>query len=238
MTDQELAARWDADHRLAAIVSFVAGAVVVVGTALLFSIGLAPIEEINQGQATSAFAVTLVAGLMILVDVALLAFVVGLGHALIEGRPFVLALSTAVATLATTASATLHLIWGNVAAALEMELPAGLVQFVTWLAANLWLLPLFALLVGATLLALSLALHTSDFKFARRLGTASAVVGGILCVLAPFTGYDPGQPAWLAVAVTMVAAVGISALLLVALVKLGMMLRVARPVELAKGTLN
>ena len=231
MTDQELAAHWDADHRLAATVSLVAGAVVAVGTGLLFTVGLAPIEAINQGKSTSPFAVTMVAALMLLVDVALLAFVVGLAHALTEGRPFVLALSTAVATLATTVSAALHLVWGNVAAALEVGLPVGIVQFVTWLAANLWLLPLFALLVGATLLALSLALHFSDFRFARRLGTASAVVGGILCALAPFTGYEPGQPAWAMVVVTTVAVVGISALLLVALVRLGMMLRGVRHAE-------
>jgi hypothetical protein len=207
-----------------------------VGTASLFSVGLAPIEAINQGQATSSFAVTLVAGLMLVVDVALLAFVVGLAHALTADRPFVLALTTAVAALATTASATLHLVWGNVAAALEVELPAGFVQFVTWLAASLWFLPLFGLLVGVTLLALSLALHASDFGFARRLGTASAVVGGVLCVLAPFTGYEPGQSAWVAVAVTMVAAVGISGLLLVALLRLGMLLRRARQVGISSGT--
>ncbi len=231
MTDQALAAGWDADQRLAAIVSFISGSVVVVGTALMFSLGIGPVEEITQGRTAGAFEITLVASLLLVIDIALLLFVVGLAHAVTEGRSFGLTATSAVATLATTASATLHLIWGYVASVPETGLPAELVQFVTWLAANLWLLPLFGLLVGATLLALSLALRASGFKFARRLGAASAVVGGILCALAPFTGFAPGQQAWVAVAAILVASVGISALLLVALVRLALLLRKARTTE-------
>lgn len=231
MTDQELAAHWDADHRLAATVSFISGSVVVVGTALLFSVGMVPVEAIVQGHAASAFEVTMIAGLLLITDIALLLFVVGLAHALTEGRSFGLTATNAVVTLATTASAALHLTWGYVASSPETDLPAELVQFVTWLSVNLWLLPLFGLLVGATLVALSLALRTSTFRFARRLGTASAVVGGVLCVLAPFTGFGPDQQALVAVAAILVTTGGISALLLVALVRLGMLLRKTRQIE-------
>jgi hypothetical protein len=231
MTDQELAARWDADHRLAATASFVSGLVVVVGTALMFSIGTVPVEAIVQGHTASAFEVTLVTGLLLVIDIALLLFVVGLAHAFTEGRSFGLTATSAVVTLATTASATLHLTWGYVASSPEVDLPAEIVQFVTWLSVNLWLLPLFGLLVGATLLALTLALRTSSFRFARRLGTASAVVGGVLFVLAPFTGFEPNQQALGAVAAILLATVGISALLLVALVRLGMLLRKARHIQ-------
>ncbi len=177
MNDKELAARWDADHRLAATASFVSGLVVVAGTALMFTIGTVPVEAIIQGQAASPFEITLVTGLLLVIDIALLLFVVGLAHAFAEGQSFGLSAATAVVTLATTASATLHLTWGYVASSPEMALPNELVQFVTWLSVNLWLLPLFGLLVGATLLALTLALRTSSFRFAQRLGTASARCG-------------------------------------------------------------
>ena len=225
MNDKELAARWDADHRLAATASFVSGLVVVAGTALMFTIGTVPVEAIIQGQTASAFEITLVTGLLLVIDIALLLFVVGLAHAFAEGQSFGLSAATAVVTLATTASATLHLTWGYVASSPEMALPNELVQFVTWLSVNLWLLPLFGLLVGATLLALTLALRTSSFRFAQRLGTASAVVGGILFLLAPFTGFGQDQLALGAVAMVLVATVGISALLVAALVRLGLLLR-------------
>lgn len=225
MTDQQLAARWDAPHRLAATTAFISGTVVAVGTAVLFSFGLAPVEAIMQGGSAGPFEITLVASLLLAVDLALLVFVVGLAHAFADGNSFGLAVVTAVVTLATTASATVHLVWAHVAPSLEVDLPAETVQFTTWLAANLWLMPLFGLLVGATLLALSLALRTSAFRFARRLGTAAAVVGGVLWVVAPFSGFGAsGGSALLAVGAILVATGGISALLAVALVKLGLLL--------------
>jgi hypothetical protein len=230
MTDRELAARWDADHRLAAIVAVIAGAVVVVGAGIVFSFGTVPVEAIIAGRTAGAFEVTLVAGLLLLVDIALMVFVVALAHAFTEGPSFGLTITSAVVAMAATVSATLHLVWGYVAATPDVELPADVVRFVTWIAVNLWLLPLFGLLVGATLLALGLVLRTSSFRFARRLGTASAVVGGILCVLAPFTGISPGQPAWVAVVTILVACVGIAALLLVALVGLVVLLPRTRQV--------
>lgn len=236
MNDKELAARWDADHRLAATASFVSGLVVVVGTAVMFTIGTVPVEAIIQGQAASASEITLVTGLLLVIDIALLLFVVGLAHAFAEGQSFGLTAATAVVTLATTASATLHLTWGYVASSPEMELPNELVQFVTWLSVNLWLLPLFGLLVGATLLALTLALRTSSFRFARRLGTAAAVVGGILFLLAPFTGFEQDQLALGAVTMILVATVGISALLVAALVRLGLLLRTHRQVRPASAS--
>ena len=132
-------------RRLAATVSFISGTVVVVGTALLFSIGMVPVEAIAQGHATDAFGVTMIAGLLLITDIALLLFVVGLAPSLTEGRSFGLTATNAVVTLATTASAVLHLTWGYVASSPDTDLPAELVQFVTWLSVNLWLLPLFGL---------------------------------------------------------------------------------------------
>lgn len=228
MTDQELAARWDADHRLAATTSFISGLVVVVGTAVMFSVGTIPVEAIVAGNKAGAFEITLVTGLLLVIDIGLLLFVVGLAHAFTQGRSFGLTVTNAVVTLATTASATLHLTWGYVASSPEMDLSAELVQFSTWLSVNLWLLPLYGMLVGATLVALSMPLRCSSFRFARRLGTGSAVVGGVLFVVAPFTGMGPDQQALGAVAAILVTTVGISALLLVALVRLGMLLRAAR----------
>lgn len=228
MTDQESAARWDADHRLAATTSFISGLVVVVGTALMFSVGTIPVEAIVAGNTAGAFEITLVTGLLLVIDIALLLFVLGLAHAFTEGRSFGLTVTNAVVTLATTASATLHLTWGYVASTPEVDLPAELVQFSTWLSVNLWLLPLYGLLVGATLLALSMPLRSSSFRFSRRLGTASAVVGGVLFLVAPFTGYGHDQLALGAVAAILVTTVGISVLLLVALVRLGILLSGAR----------
>ncbi len=221
MADQELATQWDADHRLAAVASFAAGMVVVVGAALWLTLGMA-----LAGQTATAFLVTLVAGLLLITDVALLVFVVGLAHALTRPGSFGLVLTTAVASLATAVSATLHLLWGHLASVpkVEADIPSGVADFVTWLALNLWLMPLFGLLVGATLLALAMALRASDFTLARRLGTASAVVGGILVVLGPFAGFSPDQSAIVAVIAILVAAVGISGLLAVALLRLGVLL--------------
>lgn len=224
MTDRELAAAWDADHRLAAIATLVAGAVAVIGTALVFSVGTVPIEALVEGRAVGSFPVTLVAGLLLAVDIALLVFVVGLAHTFARTGSFGLTATIAVATLATTAAATVHLVWAHVVSSPETDVAAGVTQFATWLAVNLWILPLFGLLVGATLLALALALLHSASTFARRLGAASAVVGGALCVLAPFSGFDPDQPALAAVAAVLVATAGISALLLVTLVRLGLLL--------------
>jgi hypothetical protein len=228
MTDQELASQWDADHRLAAATSLAAGALVVVGTALVFTVGMGPIEALVAGQAAGAFEVTMLGGLLLIVDLALLVFVVAMAHTFSEGRSFGLTVTTAVATLATTAAATMHLIWVHMASTPEVEMPAQVTQFATWLAVNLWMLPLFGLLVGATLLALALALRHSALRVARRLGTAAALVGGLLVVLAPFTGFGPGQPAFAAVAETMLATGAVSALLLVVLVRLGLLLLRAR----------
>jgi len=236
MTDQELASQWDADHRLAATTSLASGALVIVGTALVFTVGVGPIEALVAGQAAGAFEVTVLASLLLIVDLALLVFIVALAHTFTEGRSFGLTVNTAVATLATTAAATVHLIWAHIASTPEVDAPAKVTQFATWLAVNLWMLPLFGLLVGATLLALALALHHSLFRVARRLGTAAAIVGGLLVLLAPFTGFGPGQPAFATVAETMLATGAISALLVVALVRLGLLLMRARrraPVPIA-----
>ena len=81
MTDRELAARWDADHRLAARTALIAGAAAVVGTATFFSFGLAPIMAIQEGGTAGSFEITLVACLLLAVDLALLGFIVGLVHA-------------------------------------------------------------------------------------------------------------------------------------------------------------
>lgn len=228
MTDRELAARWDADHRLAAMTAFVAGIVVALGTAVVFTVGLGPVEAIVNGGTAGSFGITLVAGLLIIVDLALLVFVVALAHAVSEGPSFGLTVTTAVATLATAAAATIHLVWGNAASGMEVSLSADIVEFLTWLAANVWLLPLFGLLVGATLLALSLALRGSPLRFARRLGTAATALGLVLVLLAPFTGFEPDQMALAAVAMILVAVLGISSLLLVAVVRLGILLRTSR----------
>lgn len=230
MTDQDLAARWDADHRLAAVVALGAGVLVIVGTALMFTVGVGPMGEVVQGRPAAPFAITLVTGLLLLVDVALLVFVLGLAHALTEGASFGLTVTTAVATMATSASATVHLVAGYVVSSPEGS-TAGLVTFSGWLSANLWLLPLFGLLVGATLVALGLTLRTGPSRFGRRLGTASAVVGGVLIAVAPFTGAAPNEPAIAAVVAIFVATVGISALLAVALVRVGMLLARSRHVE-------
>ena len=225
MTDQQLASQWDADHRLAAITTLVSGALIILGTALVFTVGVGPIEAlVNAGTAPAPFAVNLLAGVFLIVDVALLVFVVALAHTFSGANSFALSLTTGVATLATTSAATVHLIWGHIASALEFEAPPQVNQFATWLAANLWILPLFGLLVGATLVALALALRGSPFRVARRLGTASAVIGGVLVVLAPFTGFGPGALALAAVAEILLATAGISVLLVVALVTVGLLL--------------
>lgn len=219
MNDQELASHWDADHRLAAITTLASGLLVILGTALFYTFGMGP------GQVTAPIAVTMLGGLLLIVDVALLVVVVALAHTFSEGRSIGLTVTTGVATLATASAAAIHLVWVYLASNLEFELPAQATQFATWLALNLWLMPLFGLLVGATLLALALALRASPFRFARGLGTASAVIGGLLVALAPFSGYAPDQSALVTVAVITIAAVGISVLLVVALVRLGLLLK-------------
>lgn len=225
MTDRELAAGWDAAHRQAAAVTFFAGLVILLGCLAWFS-SMETAGSLLEGQQPSAFLVTLIAGILLIVDVALLVFVVALAHTFSAGRSLGLAVTTAVATLTTTTSAVLHLLWGYAVATPEVEgaLPEGALQFLTWLALNIWLMPLFGLLVGATLLALSLALRGSDFRLARRLGMASLVIGALLCVLAPFTGFAPEQPAFAAVAAILVATAGIGALVLIALVRIGALL--------------
>lgn len=223
-SDLERATQWDADHRLAASAAFVAGVVVVGGAALWFTLGMYVAGRTIEGQSAGAFLTTLAAGVLLLTDVALLVFVVGLSHALTQGQSFARTATTAVATLATTASATLHLVWGHMPVTYEVELSPASIQFTTWLAVNLWMLPLFGVLVGATLVALGAALRSSEFRFSQRLGTASLVVGAILCVLGPLTGFEPGQMAWASVVATVVATGGISALLAVALVRLGSLL--------------
>ena len=220
MNDQELASHWDADHRLAAITTLASGLLVILGTALFYTFGMGP------GQVTAPIAVTMRGGLLLIVDVALLVVVVALAHTFSEGRSIGLTVTTGVATLATASAAAIHLVWVNLASNLEtMEVPAQATEFATWLALNVWLLPLFGLLVGATLLALALALRASPFRFARRLGTASAVIGGLLVALAPFSGYSPDQSALVMAAVITIATVGISVLLVVALVRLGLLLK-------------
>ena len=220
MNDQELASHWDADHRLAAITTLASGLLVIIGTALFYTFGMGP------GQVTAPIAVTMRGGLLLIVDVALLVVVVALAHTFSEGRSIGLTVTTGVATLATASAAAIHLVWVNLASNLEtMEVPAQATEFATWLALNVWLLPLFGLLVGATLLALALALRASPFRFARRLGTASAVIGGLLVALAPFSGYSPDQSALVTAAVITIATVGISVLLVVALVRLGLLLK-------------
>ena len=225
MNDQELASHWDADHRLAAITTLASGLLVIIGTALFFTLGMGPAALVS-GQAAGPMAVTMLGGLLLIVDVALLVVVVALAHTFSEGRSIGLTVTTGVATLATASAAAIHLVWVNLASNLEtMEVPAQATEFATWLALNVWLLPLFGLLVGATLLALALALRASPFRFARRLGTASAVIGGLLVALAPFSGYSPDQSALVMAAVTTIATVGISVLLVVALVRLGLLLK-------------
>ena len=225
MNDQELASHWDADHRLAAITTLASGLLVIIGTSLFFTLGMGPAEALVSGQAAGPMAVTMRGGLLLIVDVALLVVVVALAHTFSEGRSIGLTVTTGVATLATASAAAIHLVWVYLASNLEFEVPAQATQFATWLALNVWLLPLFGLLVGATLLALALALRASPFRFARRLGTASAVIGGLLVALAPFSGYAPDQSALVTVAVITIAAVGISVLLVVALVRLGLLLK-------------
>ena len=224
MNDQELASHWDADHRLAAITTLASGLLVIIGTALFFTLGMGPAALVS-GQAAGPMAVTMRGGLLLIVDVALLVVVVALAHTFSEGRSIGLTVTTGVATLATASAAAIHLVWVYLASNLEFEVPAQATQFATWLALNLWLMPLFGLLVGATLLALALALRASPFRFARGLGTASAVIGGLLVALAPFSGYAPDQSALVTVAVITIAAVGISVLLVVALVRLGLLLK-------------
>ncbi len=224
MNDQELASHWDADHRLAAITTLASGLLVIIGTALFFTLGMGPAALVS-GQAAGPMAVTMLGGLLLIVDVALLVVVVALAHTFSEGRSIGLTVTTGVATLATASAAAIHLVWANLASTLEFEVPAQATQFATWLALNLWLMPLFGLLVGATLLALALALRASPFRFARRLGTASAVIGGLLVALAPFSGYAPDQSALVMAAVITIATVGISVLLVVALVRLGLLLK-------------
>ena len=225
MTDQQLASQWDADHRLAAITTLVSGALIIVGTALVFTVGSGAIEPlVLTGTAPGNFPVTMLAGVFLIVDVALLAFVVALAHTFSGGHSFALNLTTGVATLATTSAATVHLIWGHIASPFEFDAPPEVNQFATWLAANLWILPLFGLLVGATLVSLALVLRGSRFRVARRLGTASAVIGGLLVVLAPFTGFGPEAMALAAVAETLLATAGISVLLVVSLVTVGLLL--------------
>ncbi|MFZ2481666.1 MAG: hypothetical protein WAW78_13500 [Propioniciclava sp.] len=225
MNDQELASHWDADHRLAAITTLASGLLVIIGTALFFTLGMGPAALVS-GQAAGPMAVTMLGGLLLIVDVALLVVVVALAHTFSEGRSIGLTVTTGVATLATASAAAIHLVWVNLASNLEtMEVPAQATEFATWLALNVWLLPLFGLLVGATLLALALALRASPFRFARRLGTASAVIGGLLVALAPFSGYSPDQSALVTAAVITIATVGISVLLVVALVRLGLLLK-------------
>lgn len=222
MTDLELAAHWDSDHRLAAVTALAAGALAVVGAAL-WSWGSSEIVGGGAAAVPSAFVVGLVAASLLLTDVALLVFIVGLAHAVSRSR-FGVGLTTAVATLATTAAATLHLVWGHVPLGLEVTLPPEVVDFSTWLALNIWLLPLFGLLVGVTLVALGLALRTSDFTFARRVAVPALVAGATLCLLVPFAGFGPEQSALVAVAAIVVACLAVGGLLLATLVWLGMVL--------------
>ena len=168
MTDRELAAQWDPDHRLAALSSLVAGLVVVVGTVLIFSVALSPVEAIINGGTAGTFGINVAAALLLAVDLCLLVFVVGLVHALSDHRSFAVTLVTAVATLTTTVSATIHLVWGYAASGAEVELAAPEVHFITWLSANLWLMPLYGLLVGATLVGVALALHHSSLRLDRK----------------------------------------------------------------------
>lgn len=224
MTDHALAAGWDADHRLAALASFIAGIVLAVGTGLVFSVGEGPISTLVAGGKVGSLQVSMVAGLLLAVDLALLVFVVGLAHAFTEGRSFGLTVTTAVATLATTASATLHLVWAHVASSPEVALSAEVTHFVTWLAANIWLLPLYGMLVGATLLALALALRQSAFRFARGLGIASAALGGVLCLLAPFSAMGDESLVMVTVVAITLASGGVSVLVAVALVRVGLLL--------------
>ena len=223
-SDRELAARWDTDHRLAALVAFVAGLIAIAGAAVWFTLGMSVANPLVEGRSSGVFEIGVVAGVLLLTDVALLVFVVGLAFAASASRSFGLTATVAVASLTTAVSATLHLVWSYAASWLEVGLPADLVQFVTWLALNLWLMPLYGLLVGATLVALWLPLRSSEFRFARRLGAASLIVGGLLCVLGPFTGSGPDVPAFAAVAAILLATGGIGVLLVVALVRLGSLL--------------
>ena len=228
VTDRELAAGWDAAHRQAATVTFFAGLVIILGCVAWFG-SMEAAGAMVDGQRPSPFLATLIAGILLIVDVGLLVFVVGLAHAF-SSRSFALALTAAVATLTTTTSAALHLLWGYAVATPEVALQEGAVEFLTWLALNIWLMPLFGLLVGATLLALGFALRGSDFRLARRLGLASLIIGALLVALAPFTGFSPEQSPFVAVAAILVSTGGIGALVLVALVRIGALLwRTRRP---------
>ena len=59
MTDQALAAGWDADQRLAAIVSFISGSVVVVGTALTVKVAAGPTSHTRAEPASPTRSTTL-----------------------------------------------------------------------------------------------------------------------------------------------------------------------------------
>lgn len=181
VTDKDLAKAWDADRRLAALVTFGSGVVAGVGVVLAMSVlpgGVA-------ADTTSDSDVVLGTAWMLAVDIAVLVFMVGLAHVVASTRAFGEAVTIAVATLTTAIAATLHTVYGLTGSSTHADLPDWFTDHVAWLGRYIWLQQLYALPIGACLLALSLALRSSEFRFARRLAGPYAAVGGLSCVLAP-----------------------------------------------------
>ena len=87
-SDRELAARWDTDHRLAALVAFVAGLIAIAGAAVWFTLGMSVANPLVEGRSSGVFEIGVVAGVLLLTDVALLVFVVGLAYAASASRSF------------------------------------------------------------------------------------------------------------------------------------------------------
>lgn len=70
---------------------------------------MGPVEALVSGQAAGPMAVTMLGGLLLIVDVALLVVVVALAHTFSEGRSIGLTVTTGVATLATASAAPISL---------------------------------------------------------------------------------------------------------------------------------
>ena len=180
VTDRDLAAAWDADQRLAALVTFGSG--VVAGVGVVFVLGMSLLPGGLSITATIDSDVVFATACMLAVDIAVLVFMVGLAHVVTSTRAFGEAVTIAVATLTTAIAATLHTVYGLTGS--SADLPDWFTGHVAWMGSNIWLMVQYTPLIGACLLALSVALRSSEFPFARRLAGPYAAVGG-LCVLAP-----------------------------------------------------
>ncbi len=206
MNDQELTSTpWDADHRLAAITTLASGLLVIIGTALFFTLGMGPAEALVSGQAAGPMAVTMLGGLLLIVDVRPSWSSVALAHTFSEGRSIGLTVTTGVATLATASAAAIHLVWVNLASNLGDDGGAGAGHRVRHVARpERVALPLFALVGPHPRPACSLGPLRRPLPAvsrARAAPTASAVIGGLLVALAPFSGYSPDQSALVTAAV-------------------------------------